>query len=146
MGDFDPAAFNSTRRRYKRWGWTVFLGGLVFTLLDLTTPFPTPARGQFVLAFWAPVMLIGGFLLVLGYRLPLREALLLADRYGGALDVATVVRELNLSADTAERVLKTACRKMGHGTWDDEVTGIRFYVFHPPLDREAPARADGPGE
>ena len=139
MTDFDPKAFVASRRRIKRLGWIALYGGLICLILDVTTPFPTPVRGELALGLWIPVMLLGIVLLIIGHRLPLRETLLLADRHGGVLDVPTIVREFAVDPEDGRRILEKACAKLGHAVHDDEPTGNRFYVFHPPMSESPPS-------
>lgn len=137
---FDGAAFRAARRRLKSLGWLLVWGGFVLMTLDFETGFPTPMRGPRVMTIWLPVIGWGVWLLAQGYRLPLREVLLLADRYDHRLDIPTLMRELYVSPEAAERILDAAVKRFGHQVVTvaaDPTTRVKIYTFYPPLDHGA---------
>jgi hypothetical protein len=82
----------------------LFWGGVLFGLLDLTTPLPTAVRGEFAFV-WLAMMFMGGFWWVRSRKLPVEEILELARLHDGRLIIVDVVSELGISIEMARRAL-----------------------------------------
>lgn len=79
-------------------------------MLDMTTSFPTPVRGQYA-AWWLLVVAAGTGLWLSAKRLPLEETIEVAKYCRGELTVTDLTSELNLTIGTAERILEALARK-----------------------------------
>ena len=126
---FDVERFKRDRRSLKRWSVVCIVGGLIWTLVDCMTPFPTPARGPFALAIGLPIVLAGFWLSYLAERLPVKEAVQLAasPQYQGLLKVTDLVQEMGVTLSTAERTLY-ALEKRGYAQSErDEQDGTEVF-------------------
>lgn len=107
---FSLIAFKRSRRRNRLGGVVFFWGGLAMLMLDMTTTFPTPLQGPFV-AWWLIVIAVGAALWIVSKRLPLEETIEVAKYCHGELKVTDLTSELNVTLDTAERILVALERK-----------------------------------
>lgn len=96
--------FAAARTRRRRTGIVLIVAGLV-TAIDFFSPVPVPLIGM-------PAIVIGAALAALGYllhrgaaRMPVAEALLLAEARGGRLTKALLVMELRLEPAEAGELL-----------------------------------------
>lgn len=102
--------FKARRALYHKLGLGLFWGGLLLLLIDMTTAFPTPVYGQYAL-WWLIVVGLGAYFWHESKKLPLEETLEIAARYRGVLRVPQLVTELNVTIDTAERILDALTRR-----------------------------------
>jgi len=107
---FSLIAFKRSRRRKRLGGIVLFWGGIAMLMLDMATPFPTPMRGQFA-AWWLIVIAVGAAFWMSSKRLPLEETIEVAKYCRGELKVPDLTSELNVTIDTAERILVALERK-----------------------------------
>ena len=107
---FSLIDFKKDRRRKRLAGIVLFWGGLVLLVLDMTTTFPTPVRGQYA-AWWLVVVAAGTGLWLSAKRLPLEETVEVAKYCRGELAVTDLTGELNVTIGTAERILEALARK-----------------------------------
>lgn len=126
-------------RKWLRWSGIVIIALMVTMLIvDCTSSFPTPNRGEFV-GLWIPAILFGVFLLFRSRKLPLEAALKAAELHGGKLTVHELVNELGITIDEAEDTLKRLCEK-GQATLDyTTVLGKAIYDFELIRKRTDPA-------
>ena len=108
--DFSLIAFKKSRQRKRLWGIVLFWGGLAVLILDMMTSFPTPVRGQYAV-WWLLVVALGAALWMTAKRLPLEEAIVVSKYCRGELKVTDLTSELNITLDTAERILAALTRK-----------------------------------
>ena len=104
----------------------LFWGGLGMLMVDMTTSFPTPFRGKFA-AVWLIVVVIGAVLWVASKRLPLEQTIEVSKYCHGELRVTDLTAELNVTIETAERILEKLQRK-GYARAEDR-DGVRVWVF-----------------
>ena len=107
---FSLIAFKRGRRRKRIGGIVLFWGGLAMLMLDMATSFPTPMRGQFA-AWWLIVIAAGAAFWITATRLPLEETIEVAKYCRGELKVTDLTSELDVTIDTAERILVALERK-----------------------------------
>ena len=107
---FSLIDFRKGRRRKRLAGIVLFWGGLALLVLDMTTSFPTPVRGQYA-AWWLVVVAAGTGLWLSAKRLPLEETIEVAKYCRGELTVTDLTSELNVTIGTAERILEALARK-----------------------------------
>ena len=100
--------YRQKRKSYLRLSALGVWGGLLLLLLDMTTPFPTPARGAFAM-WWLLVIGAGAVMWVMLRRLPLEATLQLAEVSKGVLTVPAVSRAMGLPLDMAETTLDALC-------------------------------------
>ena len=134
---FSLLRFKRKRATQRRIGAVAFWGGLFLLVADMTTSFPTPVRGQYGLLWLAPV-LTGGWMWFASKRLPLEETVEIArdPSYFGELRVTELTGELNVSLDTAERIL-TVLERKGYARREDRGE-ISVWVF-PEVKDAGPA-------
>ena len=123
---FSLIAFKKSRRRKRLYGIVLFWGGLAVLILDMMTSFPTPVRGQYAV-WWALVVALGAALWMTSKRLPLEEAIEVSKYCRGELKVTDLTSELNVTLDTAERILGALTRK-GYAKIEDRAD-TRVWVF-----------------
>ena len=119
-------AFKKNRRQKRLCGIVVFWGGLAMLILDMMTTFPTPVRGQYAV-WWVLVVALGAALWMASKRLPLEEAIEVSKYCRGELKVTDLASELNITLDTAERVLAALTRK-GYAKIEDRAD-TRVWLF-----------------
>ena len=137
--DFSLIDFRKGRRRKRLAGMALFWGGLALLVLDMTTSFPTPMRGQYA-ASWLVVVATGTGLWISAKRLPLEETIEVAKYCRGELTVTDLTSELNVTIGTAERILEALARK---GYAKSEQRGeIRVWVL-PEVKASLTARSGG---
>jgi len=107
---FSLIDFRKGRRRKRLAGIVLFWGGLALLVLDMTTMFPTPVRGQYA-AWWLLVVAAGTGVWLSAKRLPLEETIEVAKYCRGELTVTDLTGELNVTLGTAERILEALARK-----------------------------------
>jgi hypothetical protein len=132
---FNLESFRRTRRLLRRSGLVVWWGALAFMLLDFTTDWPTPVRGQYV-AFEACILALGAGLYIASKRLPLEETLEVAWMNEGELTVADVTHTLYVTLDTAERILG-ALQHRGLARMDQRGDS-RVWVFPDIVEKKLP--------
>ena len=118
--------FKKTRRRQRRCGVVLFWAGLALLILDMMTGFPTPVRGQYAV-WWLLVVALGAALWMTSKRLPMEETIEVAKYCHGELKVTDLTSELNVTLDTAERVLMALTRR-GYAKIEDRGE-TRVWVF-----------------
>jgi len=123
---FSLIAFKNARRRKRLWGTVLFWGGVAVLILDMMTSFPTPVRGQYAV-WWMLVVALGAALWMTSKRLPLEEAIEVSKYCRGELKVTDLTSELNVTLDTAERILAALTRK-GYAKIEDRAD-TRVWVF-----------------
>ena len=108
---FNIEAFRR-KRKIKYWaGSVLFWAGLFMIPVDTFSSFPTPIRGEYVLAIWVPMAVIGGILYFLSKKLPVEEAMGIAREHENRLTVTELVSELGVNLNTAEAILETLRRR-----------------------------------
>lgn len=107
---FSLNEFRRGRRRMRILGKVLFWGGLALVLLDMSTPFPTPMRGQYAV-WWLIVVAAGVGFWLSAKRLPLEQTLEVAKYCHGELKVTDLTSELNVTLGTAEKILAALSRK-----------------------------------
>lgn len=85
-------------------GVTLFWGGILFAILDLTTPLPTPTRGAFAF-FWLVMLGLGAYWWLQSNKLPFAETFELARLHDGSLLVADVMSDLGIDIEVARKTL-----------------------------------------
>jgi len=123
---FSLIAFKKDRRRKRLCGVVLFWGGLAVLILDMMTSFPTPVRGQYAV-WWLLVVALGAALWMTSKRLPLEEAIEVSKYCQGELKVTDLTSELNVTLDTAEKILAALARK-GYAKIEDR-PDTRVWVF-----------------
>lgn len=123
---FSLIAFKKSRRRKRLWGIVLVWGGLALLILDMMTTFPTPVRGQYAV-WWLLVVALGAALWMTAKRLPLEETIEVAKYCRGELKVTDLTSELNVTLDTAERILMALTRK-GYAKIEDR-GDTRVWLF-----------------
>ena len=125
---FSLVEFKRKRTTRRVCGALLFWLGLLALLADMTTEFPTPARGQYAL-WWLIVVAFGAYVWISSRRLPLEEVIEVARQpmYFGELRVTEVTSEFNVSLETAERIL-IALVKKGYARIEDRGE-TRVWVF-----------------
>ena len=123
---FSLTAFKKGRRRKRLCGIALFWGGLALLILDMMTSFPTPIRGQYAV-WWVLVVALGAALWMISKRLPLEETIEVAKYCHGELKVTDLTGELNVTLDTAVRILTALARK-GYAKIEDR-GDTRVWVF-----------------
>ena len=123
---FSLIAFKKNRRRKRWWGIALFWGGLALLILDMMTTFPTPVRGQYAV-WWVLVVALGAVLWMMSKRLPLEETIEVAKYCRGELKVTDLTSELNVTLDTAERILMALARR-GYAKIEDR-GDTRVWIF-----------------
>jgi hypothetical protein len=107
---FSPIEFRKGRRRRRLIGVLLFWGALALLLLDMTTSFPTPVRGQYAM-WWLIIVAAGAAVWIASKRLPLEEALEVSKYCRGELKATDLTSELHVTLDTSERILLALERK-----------------------------------
>ncbi len=130
-------AFKESRRRKRLCGVVLFWGALAVLILDMMTSFPTPVRGQYAV-WWVLVVALGAALWMTSKRLPLEEAIEVSKYCRGELKVTDLTSELNVTLDTAERILAALTRK-GYAKIEDRAD-TRVWVF-PDVKESMSARS-----
>ena len=123
---FSLIQFRKDRRRRRLAGIGMFWGGLAMLMIDMTTSFPTPLRGKFA-AWWLVVIAAGAVVWIGSKRLPLEQAIEVAKYCHGELRVTDLTAELNVTIDTAERILRKL-EKKGYARTEDR-DEVRVWVF-----------------
>jgi hypothetical protein len=123
---FSLIQFRKNRRWKRMAGIVMFWGGLAMLMIDVTTYFPTPVRGKFA-AWWVIVIAVGAVLWVASKRLPLEQTIEVAKYCYGELRVTDLTAELNVTIDTAERILQKLEQK-GYARAEDR-DEVRVWVF-----------------
>ena len=115
----------------------MFWLGLLLLMTDMTTNFPTPVKGQYGL-YWLVVVVAGAWFWIASKRLPLEETIEIAREpmFFGELRVTELTGELNISLETAERILDALVRK-GYARVEDRGE-TRVWVF-PEVKEAGPA-------
>lgn len=134
---FSLERFKRNRRTARLAGIALFWGGVAMFALDMTTPFPTPLRGQYT-AWWVLVILAGAGLWMSSKKLPAEEAVEVARYCRGELKVTDLAGELHVTLDTAELTLRALARK-GYARCEQR-DEICVFVF--PEIRDNVARAE----
>ena len=111
--------YKGKRLLHEKLGVLGFWGGAMLLLVDMTTPFPTPARGAYAM-WWLLVVLAAGAMWLRSRRLPVEETLRLAEQHGGELTVPIVSRELGLSVEMADKTLEAV---VAYGEAEEIETG-----------------------
>jgi len=111
-------------------------------ILDLSTPFPTPVRGQFVLFLWVPILILGMTLYLMSRRLPLRETIRISHKpaYAGELRISDVAIELDVTSSTAEKIMERLEQKgiaKQQIQTDERGTTVRLWIFPEALSAES---------
>ena len=125
-GGFSLIEFKKDRRRKRLSGIALFWGALALLILDMLTNFPTPVRGKYVV-WWMLVVALGAALWIAAKRLPLEETIEVSKYCRGELKVTDLTSELNVTLDTAERILMALARK-GYANIEDR-GDTRVWVF-----------------
>ena len=136
---FSRIDFRKGRRRKLLAGIVLFWGGLALLVLDMTTSFPTPVRGQYA-AWWLLVVAAGTGLWLSAKRLPLEETIEGAKYCRGELTVTDLTSELNVTIGTAERILEGLARK-GYARLEQRGE-MQVWVL-PEVKASLAARSDG---
>lgn len=123
---FSLIAFKKNRRQQRLCGIVLFWGSLAMLILDMMTSFPTPVRGQYAV-WWVLVVALGAALWMKSKRLPLEETIEIAKYCHAELKVTDLTSELNVTLDTAERILMALARK-GYAKIEDRGE-TRVWVF-----------------
>ncbi len=123
---FSLIAFKKNRRQQRLSGIILFWGGLAMLILDMLTTFPTLVRGQYAV-WWVLVVALGAALWMKSKRLPLEETIEVAKYCHAELKVTDLTSELNVTLDTAERILMALARK-GYAKIEDRGE-TRVWVF-----------------
>ena len=127
-------AYKAKRKLLRMTGAIGFWGGALFLLLDVTTPFPTPARGAYAM-WWLLVVAAGAVIWVLSRKLPNLEIIDLAEMHNGELSIPTVMQELSLPPSMAATALEAlAGDDLARET---QVGKQRIWVFH-GIDNDTP--------
>ena len=119
-------AFKKSRRGKRLCGIVLFWGALALLILDMMTTFPTPVRGQYAV-WWLLVVALGAALWMTAKRLPLEETIEVSKYCRGELKVTDLTGELDVTLDTAERILMALTRK-GYAKTEDRAD-TRVWVF-----------------
>jgi len=135
---FNLDTFRRKRGLLRACGLALWWGGLAFMLIDFTTDWPTPVRGQFV-AIELAVVGLGAGLYITSRRLPLEETLEVAWMNAGELTVADVTHALNVTLDTAGRILAVLQRR-GMARVDQRGDS-RVWVFPDIVEKKLPLTA-----
>ena len=135
---FSLIAFKKDRRRKRLSGIVLFWGALALLILDMSTSFPTPVRGKYVV-WWLLVVALGAALWIAAKRLPLEETIEVAKYCRGELKITDLTGELNVTLDTSERILMALTRK-GHANIEDR-GDTRVWVF-PDVKASMSARSE----
>lgn len=123
---FSLIEFKKDRRRKRLSGIVLFWGALAMLILDMLTNFPTPVRGYYAV-WWLLVIALGAALWIVAKRLPLEETIEVSKYCRGELKVTDLTSELNVTLDTAERILMSLARK-GYANIEDK-GDTRVWVF-----------------
>jgi len=123
---FSLIQFRKNRRRKRMAGIVLFWGGLAMLVVDMTTNFPTPVHGAYA-AWWVLVIVGGAVLWLAAKRLPLEQTIEVSKYCHGELRVTDLTAELNVTIDTAERILQKLERK-GYARSEDR-GDVRVWVF-----------------
>lgn len=98
-------AYKAKRKLLGMIGALGFWGGALLLLLDMTTSFPTPARGAYAM-WWLLVVALAVVFWVLSRKLPNLELIDLADEYKGELTISLVMQEMSLPVSMATAALE----------------------------------------
>ena len=118
--------FKRSRRLKRISGIILFWVGLALLAVDLATHFPTPVAGQYA-AVWLVPAAIGAVLWIAAKRLPLEETIEVSKYCHGELKISDLTSELDVTLDTAERILAALVNK-GYAKIEDR-EGTRVWVF-----------------
>jgi len=100
--------YKAKRKMQEKISLLAVWGGALFLLVDMSTSFPTPARGAYAM-WWLLVIGAGGVGWVQSRKLPVEQAIALADEHGGELTIPTMTMELGLPVTMAEKTLNALC-------------------------------------
>jgi len=123
---FSLTEFKRGRRTRRIIGIVLFWAGLVLLAVDLATDFPTPVAGQWAVIWLIPVA-AGAILWLAAKRLPLEETIEVSKYCHGELKIADLTSELDVTLDTAERILAALVAR-GYASKEDR-DGTRVWVF-----------------
>ncbi len=123
---FSLIQFRKDRRRKRLAGIGMFWGGLAMLMLDMTTSFPTRVHGAYA-SWWVLVIAAGAVVWIASKRLPLEQTIEVAKYCYGELRVTDLTAELNVTIDTAERILRKL-EKKGYARAEDR-DEVRVWVF-----------------
>jgi hypothetical protein len=101
-------AYKAKRKRNEKLGLIGIWGGALMLLVDMSTSFPTPARGALAM-WWLLVVGAGCASWVLSRKLPIEESIRLADEHDGELTVPNMTMELGLPVSMADKTLQSLC-------------------------------------
>lgn len=134
---FSLERFREQRLWKKRIGAWGFWASVVFAVLDATTRLPTAERGAFAFVSLT-MMTIFAVIYGLGCKLPLEETIEIARLHDNQLKITDLTRELNVTIDTARKILSALVQKgqAVNTTLPDEF-GVTVYVF-PELKANKP--------
>lgn len=134
---FSLKEFKRKRALLRLAGVLMFWGGLLLLLMDMTTTFPTPLRGQYAM-WWLIVVGVGVWSWIASRRFPLEETIEIAKepKYFGELRVTELTSELNVSLENAEDILMALVKK-GYARMEQRGE-TRVWVF-PDVKSASPA-------
>lgn len=109
---FNLQEFKAKRNTYKWIGVCVFIGGLIFLVLDMETNFPTPVRGAYAM-YWILIVVVGAEIWAYSKHLPLEETIGLADtpQHRGELRITEIINEMRVDISTAEKIVRKLEKK-----------------------------------
>jgi hypothetical protein len=135
-------AFKARRKLLRTTGGLGFWGGVLFLLLDVTTPFPTPVRGAYA-TWWLLVVAGGAVFWALSRRLPNLELIDLAEMHDGELSIPIVMQKLSLPPSMAAASLEAIVDD--DLASEKQVSGQRVWIF-PGVEKDTRPPAEIPQE
>ena len=103
-------SLNARRKRRRMTSWGLILLGIV-TYLDAGWRFPIWLTGIWAFVLGTLFIITGLIMLVSTYKLPVREALLLASSHNGKISAPSLSMGLDITLETAELILDQLVKK-----------------------------------
>ncbi len=106
-------SLNARRSRQRKIGWGLIVFG-VLTYIDGAAGVSLPPiwlTGPLAFLFGTPIIIAGVGVLLVSYKLPVREALMFANLQQGKLTAPALSIGLDITLDTAEEILRQLTQK-----------------------------------
>ncbi len=124
-------SLNARRRRQRKLGWGLILFGICAYIDGAagTSLPPLWFGGLWAFAIGTPLIVAGVVALLVSYKLPIREALMLANLQQGKLTAPGLSIGLDVTLDTAEEIL-AHLRQKGYAQVSSDEMEEGVVVYH----------------
>ena len=132
---FEKNSFLKKRKKQRKLGLFLFLASPILFLVDWTTPFPTPIRGAGTV-YWIVAWFVGIYIYLQSQRLPVTEAILVAEESNGELTIPSLMNKMGIDQVSAEAILNEV-EKQGFAR-KEKRGGATVWLFADYIEDEQP--------